>query len=59
MASGTQAVIAGGGNQVNVAIGGDTVNSTNVGGNSTTFNIVNSGGNSLQNAGHLPISQSA
>lgn len=59
MASGTQAVIAGGGNQVNVAKGGDTVNSTNVGGNSTTFNIVNSGGNSLQNAGHLPISQSA
>lgn len=59
MAAGTQAVIAGGGNQVNVAKGGDTVNSTNVGGNSTTFNIVNSGGNSLQNAGHLPISQSA
>ncbi len=55
MSDGTQAVIAS--NQLNVAKGGDTVNSTNVGGNSTTFNIVNGGNNSLANAGHLPVSQ--
>jgi len=57
MTEGTQAVLANGGGNINVAKGGNTTNSTNVGGSSTTFNIINNGGNSLKNSGHLPVQQ--
>ena len=43
--------------QNNIAKGGDTVTSNNVGGATTTFNIIKGGGNSLANA-HLPVPQS-